>query len=302
MKEIDKYGLKHELNELLKSGKKIKLDFDCGNDEGHVAPFVDGQLLEYDDFYFNLEELIFEELNLPSTGEDTVTGTGYLTLEDNNIYIYYDLTSIAYEWSEEIDYEQPARYIEKNLKDQYLLLSSEYDNPIKVKEYLEAKEKKQEKIENIPTTNFLLSEQELGNRLRGNPEEELEKKQEIVTKTIPQNKVKIMIKPTTIKSIAIISIVISAIGIVLTLISGMYGFFGTDIIKWIFCIGAAYFGFKLSEYQLEPEDMQKVGKRMLLVPFLSIVLLFIGGFVGLGLSVVMFGFFWSLKSNYDNWQ
>lgn len=78
MTKINKYGLKHQLNELLKANKKITLDFNCGNDEAHIVPFIDGKILKYGPLYDDLETLIYIDLNLPSNGEYMVTGLEYV--------------------------------------------------------------------------------------------------------------------------------------------------------------------------------------------------------------------------------
>jgi hypothetical protein len=143
MTEINKYGLKYELTELLKADKKITFEFDCGNDEAYIIPSIDGIIMDYGALYFNLEELIYIDLNLPSVGEYMVKGKGYLTIENDSIYLFYDLEGFTYLYDDEasvnIDYE-PQKEIREILKNKHLLLSSEYDNPEKWKEYLEHKD------------------------------------------------------------------------------------------------------------------------------------------------------------------
>lgn len=192
MIKVNKYGLKHQLNELLKAGKKITIDFNCGNDEAHIVPFVDGKMVSYGELYFSLEELIFIDLNLPSNGEYMVTGKGYLTIENDDIFLFYDLEGFIYSYDDEEfgdtefddDYE-PKKEIKEVLKNKYLLLSKEYDDPEKFQEYLIEKEKAQ--INKPTLNNFSASEQELWDSLKGEnpvkysssekPQEYLQKKE-----------------------------------------------------------------------------------------------------------------------------
>jgi hypothetical protein len=172
MIKVNKYGLKYQLNELLKAGKKITIDFNCGNDEAHIVPFVDGKMVSYGELYFSLEELIFIELNLPSNGEYMVTGKGFLTIENDDIFLYYDLEGFIYSYEDEKfsdtelddDYE-PKKEIKEILKNKYLLLSKEYDDSEKFQEYLIEKETAQ--ISKPSSNNFSTSEQELWDRLKG---------------------------------------------------------------------------------------------------------------------------------------
>jgi hypothetical protein len=170
MTKINKYGLKHQLNELLKADKKITIDFNCGNDEAHIVPFIDGTMLEYGPLYNDLEELIYIDLNLPSNGEYMVTGSGYLTLEEENIYLFYDLQGFTYIWDEDEDvcnaedYE-PKKDITEKMKEKYLLLSSEYDDPEQVKLYSDFEASK---TTNEPVaTNFSASDKAIWDGLTG---------------------------------------------------------------------------------------------------------------------------------------
>ena len=170
MIKINKYGLKNQLNELLKADKKITIDFNCGNDEAHIVPFVDGVMVEYGDLYFHLEELIYLDLNLPSNGEYMVTGKGYLTIENDDIYLFYDLEGFTYVWDEdgeitEKEDDEPQKEVTEKMKDKYLLLPKEFDDSAKLDEYLKSKEtdSKNEQVQ----SNFSKSEQELWDDLKG---------------------------------------------------------------------------------------------------------------------------------------
>jgi len=153
MTKINKYALKQQLNEILKADKKITIEFNCGNDEAHIVPFIDGQIVEYGDLYENLEILIYQDLNLPSDGEYKVTGNGYLTLENNDIFLFYDLNGFTYQWDEDEeicnmeDYE-PKKNITDKMKDKYLLISRDFDDPSKLEEYVKSLNETSETIQN----------------------------------------------------------------------------------------------------------------------------------------------------------
>jgi hypothetical protein len=144
---VNKYKLKYRLTELLQSGREITLDFNCGNDEAHIVPFIDGQAVEYGDLYFNLEELIYVDLELPSNGEFMVTGKGHLTLEENDVFLFYDLEGFTYDYSDadelsgQPDYE-PKRNVTERPKGKIILLSEEYDDPVKLEESLSVETQK----------------------------------------------------------------------------------------------------------------------------------------------------------------
>lgn len=193
MEKINKYDLKKQLNELLIAGKKITIDFNCGNDEAHITPFIDGKIAEYGKLYFNLEELIFVELNLPSNGEYMVQGSGYLTIEDNDIFLYYDLEGFTYDWENDSDDEEeenlddePKKNIVEQMKDSYLLLSREYDidekeetfpdiggkNSVQLENSFEIEET--EPLNKVVINTFSKEDQEIWDNLKG--EEPIQKK------------------------------------------------------------------------------------------------------------------------------
>lgn len=174
---INKYKLKNQLNEVLKAGQEVTLVFQCGNDEAHVIPFINGQILEYGDLYFGLEELITIELDLPSSGLDWVEGTGWLSFDRDDIFLNYDLEKTECDYTyEPVDplEELPEGYATTSkLVGSYLLLSKEYDDPIKLSESLaESKkaESRPEKVESKPE--YLLTEKEFWSRLRGEEDEQ----------------------------------------------------------------------------------------------------------------------------------
>ncbi len=134
-KEENKFKLKKEVTFLLLAGDKITFDFNCGNDEGLIDTYYNGEstyVLGNLDFSQYLEELIFTTLDLPSVGEYCVDGTGSLFLKNNNIYLKYNLEGYHDEYPEDFDDEnddEPIRVVENKMdNDAYLLLDSSYDN------------------------------------------------------------------------------------------------------------------------------------------------------------------------------
>ena len=141
MQKINRYKLKKQLIEILELGKHITLEFNCGNDEAHIVPFIDEKQLDYGELYFSLEELIYVEFNLPSNGEYRVNGTGYLELKDGDIYIICDLEGFMNDWGDDeelmnsLDFK-PKKNIMNETKGTYVLLGVEYDDIEQIQEPL----------------------------------------------------------------------------------------------------------------------------------------------------------------------
>ncbi|HAK75901.1 MAG TPA: hypothetical protein DCM71_03085, partial [Runella sp.] len=138
MKGIIKYKLKSHLTKLLKEGNQITLNFQCGNDEAYIVPFINGDKLDYDELYFNLEEYIMTELDLPSAGQNRMDGTGELLLIDNDIFLDHKLEGYIYEYNiiedeNEINDEvyepgdNEGKYFTIINHGRYLLLPEKYD-------------------------------------------------------------------------------------------------------------------------------------------------------------------------------
>ena len=180
MEEIEKFKLKKQLNELIEAGKSISLKVYCGNDDGVIMLFLDEVKLEYGDLYSNLEWFIFDEMKLPSGGLDTVEGTGYLELNNNEINLIYDFEKITY-GPEFYDHnnEPDITYEIEQVKGTYLLLSSYYDNKEEYQKLLSEEAKKINISNNKVITEKkelpqkLLTERELYLRLTGGIEETL---------------------------------------------------------------------------------------------------------------------------------
>lgn len=114
-----------------------------------------------------------------------------------------------------------------------------------------------------------------------------------------------MFKPAVLRIAAIIAMVLSMFGLLISLFvarqSGS-GMFVLGAISWLFLLAASYFGFKLAGYELYEEEYKKVGLRIYLIIGSFGLFLFIGLIIGLVLSVALLGALWGLKRNYDEWE
>jgi len=113
-----------------------------------------------------------------------------------------------------------------------------------------------------------------------------------------------MFKPQTIKAFSIVAIVLSAIGLLLSLIltKAANWIFFLGVLSWAILLWASYIGFRLSSYKLYDAEYKKVGIRIYLIIIAFILFFFVGLILGLVLSVALLGTLWALKSNYDDWD
>ncbi len=113
-----------------------------------------------------------------------------------------------------------------------------------------------------------------------------------------------MFKPQTIKAFSIVAIVLSAIGLLLSifLAKQVNGIFFLGIVSWAILLWASYIGFRLSSYKLYEDEYKKVGIRIYLIIVAFVLFFFVGLMIGLVLSVLLLGTLWALKSNYDDWD
>ena len=107
-----------------------------------------------------------------------------------------------------------------------------------------------------------------------------------------------------IKAASIISIILSLIGLLLSIFlfkyAGIAGAVG--IASWSILIWASIIGYKLSNYKLYVEEYKKVALRVYAIIVCFILFLFVGIVVGLIISVLILSTLWSLKGNYDDWE
>lgn len=119
-----------------------------------------------------------------------------------------------------------------------------------------------------------------------------------------------MFKKNTVKAFSIVAIVLSIIGLIIS-VQGTFlltragysmGFF-LGIVSWAILLWASIIGYKLcTSYKLYEDEYQKVGIRIYLIIVAFILFFFVGLVLGLVLSVVLLAALWSLKKNYDEWE
>ena len=111
-----------------------------------------------------------------------------------------------------------------------------------------------------------------------------------------------MFTPRALKIAAILAMVLSVIGLLLSLLLvGKSGSFIMGIVSWSLLIWASYIGFQLSSYKLYEEEYKKVGLRIYAIIAAFIAFLTFGFIIGMVLAVVLLASLWGLKKNYDEW-
>ncbi len=118
-----------------------------------------------------------------------------------------------------------------------------------------------------------------------------------------------MFKQQNVKALSLVAIVLSAVGLLISLIGTLFvtgtgytmGFF-LGIISWSFLLWASIIGYQLSaSYKLYDDEYKKVGIRVLLIIGAFLLFFFIGLVIGLVIAVILLGSLWALKRNYDEW-
>jgi len=116
-----------------------------------------------------------------------------------------------------------------------------------------------------------------------------------------------MFTPKAIKISAIIAIVLSCIGLLLSIIGCLY-IQGAEIpffmscLSWVILTWASTIGYKLSFYKLFPEEYTKVGIRIYGIILAFGLFFFVGYYLGFAISVLLLATLWGLKRNYDTWE
>lgn len=113
-----------------------------------------------------------------------------------------------------------------------------------------------------------------------------------------------MFKPLTLRIAAIIAMVLSVFGLLISLFVARQSgsaMFALGAVSWLLLLLASYFGFRLASYKLYEEEYRKVGFRIYLIIGAFGLFLFVGVVIGLVLSVALLGALWGLKRNYDEW-
>ena len=95
--------LKQKIKDILATGKRIKLEWECGGDEAFLYILIDDKQITYKDITDDLEGLIELEiylmnfLNLPDAGEFSLQGGGKIIEENDNLYLVCESTMSYYE-------------------------------------------------------------------------------------------------------------------------------------------------------------------------------------------------------------
>ncbi|MCB2379526.1 hypothetical protein LGH70_18155 [Hymenobacter sp. BT635] len=111
-----------------------------------------------------------------------------------------------------------------------------------------------------------------------------------------------MFKPGTLRIFAILAMLLSVAGLLLSLLLvKQSGSFLLPIISWALMLWASFLGFRLAAYKLYAEEYKKVGIRIYAISLAFIAFLTVGLMLGFVLSLGILGSLWGLKRNYDEW-
>lgn len=91
-------NLEKKIREILSTGKKLTIKWDCGGDEALVYPYVDGKGVDFGDpLFLDLDMFIINFLELPSAGEFAMDGKGEIILEEESVYLVCESILRGYE-------------------------------------------------------------------------------------------------------------------------------------------------------------------------------------------------------------
>lgn len=109
------------------------------------------------------------------------------------------------------------------------------------------------------------------------------------------------------KNIQLLSIIVIIATVITSIICfiAMVNFNGMFLLSllanlaYFFC---GWYGLKLSKYDLQEGEFRTIGIRLLLALLFCLVNLVFVGMISFIISVIIFGSFYALKSNYDEWE
>ena len=119
-----------------------------------------------------------------------------------------------------------------------------------------------------------------------------------------------MFQKQTLKAFSIVAIVLSAVGLLLSIVGTLIGetagtstlAFILGIISWSILLWSSIIATQLcSSYKLYEEQYKKVGYCVYAIIVTFVLFLFVGLVLGIVLSIIIIGTLWSLKSNLDDW-
>ena len=114
----------------------------------------------------------------------------------------------------------------------------------------------------------------------------------------------------TVKAFSIVAIVLSSLGILLSILGALYLQVGIGkltffmgIASWGILLWASLIGLKLCSpsYKLYEEEYKKVGIRIYLIIVAFLLFFFVGVVLGLVLSVILLAALWGLKRNFTRY-
>jgi hypothetical protein len=113
-----------------------------------------------------------------------------------------------------------------------------------------------------------------------------------------------MFKPATIKALSIIAIILTSIGMALSILSAikLNGIYYVGCLSWGLLLWASIIGLQLSGYKLYDDEYKKVTIRICLVIVAFFVALFTGLLIGVILAIALLATLWGFKRNYDEWD
>lgn len=110
-------NLESKIKEVLESGNKLTLRWDCGGDEAIISSFINGTPMDYqDELAEELDLYLINFLELPSAGEFSMEGTGEVIYEDGNIYLICE--SIMHGYADYSEEGEDLGWIEVNKKEE----------------------------------------------------------------------------------------------------------------------------------------------------------------------------------------
>ncbi|HET6256434.1 MAG TPA: hypothetical protein VFE32_20330 [Puia sp.] len=119
-----------------------------------------------------------------------------------------------------------------------------------------------------------------------------------------------MFQKQTVKAFSIVAIILSAIGLLLSIAgslllkTGMSTVaFVVGIVSWSLLLWASIIGYQLcSSYNLYEDEYKKVGYRIYAIILAFVLFFFVGLVAGLAISTIILATLWGLKRNYDEWD
>ncbi|MDB5236820.1 MAG: hypothetical protein JWR44_3813 [Hymenobacter sp.] len=113
-----------------------------------------------------------------------------------------------------------------------------------------------------------------------------------------------MFKVQTIRAFAIIAILVSVLGLLLSgvMMTQASAMFFLGVLSWALLLWASIIGLRLTRYPLHEDDLKKVGIRVYLILAAFMLFMVVGVVLGLLFSAALLASVWGMKKNYDEWD